>query len=150
MIHKQLVVIVVRVVRLVHRWMVMTQGGRGMSMPPPQPFLYRRCVLLSAPCVKVRVCKGLTQTDPRRVGRVQGWSAYDTETCFPLLLQIRWPPRLFSWRVAAAALVATTATLWGAASLLAWMSAGGRRRTEPPSRAEHEHVPPAPAGYRAT
>jgi hypothetical protein len=82
------------------------------------------------------------------VRRVQGWSAYDTETCFPLLLQIRWPPRLFSWRVAAAALVATGATLWAAASLLSRISRGVGRRTEPPSRAEH--VPPAPAGYRAT
>ena len=27
----------------------------------------------------------------------QGWAAYDLETCYPLLLQIQWPPSSINW-----------------------------------------------------
>mmetsp|Transcript_35325 Transcript_35325/g.59545 ORF Transcript_35325/g.59545 Transcript_35325/m.59545 type:complete len:163 (-) Transcript_35325:69-557(-) len=66
----------------------------------------------------------------------EGWSAYEAETCFPLLLQIRWPQQLVSgWVRIAESAVGGLVTLYLGLKLQQSIV----RRKQRKSRREMEH-----------
>ena len=85
-----------------------TPDADTLELPPPTqtriPPTPLAGGLNSSDRILSRVSAGLSyslapKVDDRtkRLLYMQGWAAYEVETCFPLLLQIRWPQVASSW-----------------------------------------------------